>query len=342
LRARTWERWDSTLYLDIAENGYTLTPCPDRPSQWCGNAGWFPLYPWVIGALHRLGLPLRGTAVALSWLFAGATLSLLWRTFLARTAAAAAGSGAAAVGALAYAAFAPGQIYGYAVFPLSMLAFFTVAHLWCLWRERFVLAGLAGAAAALSYPIGVLLAPVAAIWLLSDRSVPWWARVRRAAVASGLIAAGFALLLLVQWAQTGRWDAYFLVHEKYAHGFDNPLASVWNDVHYFFEGWGLILDQVPRIQTVFVAVVLVSVLVAMAMRRATWTRLHLLLVLWAVVTWAFPLTQANISPYRAHAALLPLAVLVRDLPRPLRYGFVAGAVALSVPMASLYLQGRLV
>jgi hypothetical protein len=48
LRAETWLRLDSHLYLEIARKGYTLFPCPPKsgcaPSQWCGNAAWFRLH----------------------------------------------------------------------------------------------------------------------------------------------------------------------------------------------------------------------------------------------------------------------------------------------------------
>src|SRR5947207_15730581 len=76
----TWARWDSTHYLTIAHGGYEFYRCPaDYPFPgWCGNAGWFPAYPWVAGGLHLLGLPLPGTAAVVSWLFAAGTLVLLW------------------------------------------------------------------------------------------------------------------------------------------------------------------------------------------------------------------------------------------------------------------------
>ncbi|MGH9224688.1 MAG: hypothetical protein ACRD2W_13130 [Acidimicrobiales bacterium] len=310
-------------------------PCADQPSNWCGNAGWFPLYPWTLGLLHRLGVPLGFSAAAVSWLFAGATLLLLWRTFLQR------GRSAAAIGALLYAAFAPGQVYGYASFPLSMLAFFTVLHLWALWRERFVVAGLAGAAAALSYPIGVLLVAISALWLLSDREVAWRVRLLRVATASGLTLAGCLLLLVVQRSETGHWDAYLLVHEKYDHGFRNPLSAFWRLIHPLVNGSVWWIENAPAAQTFLVALVLLAVVVTVATRRAARTRLHLLLVVWAVITWAFPLTQGNLSPARAHAALLPLALLVRELPPPLLYAIVVVATALSLPMTALYLQGKL-
>jgi hypothetical protein len=336
--ASTWERWDSALYEYIGAHGYVINRCTPElggASKWCGDAGWFPLFPWVFGALHKIGLPLRGTAAAVSWAFTGGTLLLLWRTFLDRRRT------AAAIGCLLYAAFAPGQVYGYAIFPLSMLAFFTVAHLWLLWRGRYVLAGLAGAAAALSYPIGVMLIPISALWLILDRAVGWRERLRRVAIASGLTLAGFLLLLVDQRSETGHWDAYFLVQNKYGHGFHDPFKTLWDGIHPLFQGSLWTIDNAPAAQTLFITVVLIAVLVHAVLRRATWTRLDLLLVIWAVITWAFPLTQANVSLYRSQAALLPLALLVRLLPRPILFLTAGTALWLSVPMAQLFLQSKL-
>src|SRR5262245_16949336 len=204
-----WSRWDSGLYEEIARRGYTLFPCRYDTREWCGNAGWFPGYPWLFGGLHRLGLPLRWTAVGLSWAFAAATVTLLWATFLERR------RDAAAVPALLFAAFAPGQIYLYSIFPLSMLAFATVGCLWALNVERYLLAGGAGAVAALAYPVGVLLAPVAALWALTQGSVPLRRRIRNLGLAVTPIVIGLAVLVTVQRVETNRWNAYFLVQDKY-------------------------------------------------------------------------------------------------------------------------------
>ena len=338
LDSTTWARWDSNLYEAIARDGYDLFPCREgiAPGTWCGDAGWFPAYSWVVAALHQFGLPIRGSAVAVSWLFAGATLALLWATFLGRRLT------AAAVIVLAYAAFAPGQIYSYAVFPLSMLTFFTVAHLWLLHRSRFVAAGVAGAVAVLSYPLGVLLVPVSAVWLLSARGAPLRERLRRTAWASGLTLAGFGVLLVDQRIETGRWNAYFLVQEKYDHQLQSPFTALRSALYQLRQGSPFELDNAPAFQTVLVTSVLFAVLLLLWVRRRSFARLDCLLVLWAIVTWAFPLSQTNVSISRSQAALLPLALLVGRLPRLVALAFVVAAVIIAVTMEKLFLQGSLV
>lgn len=336
---QTWRRSDSGAYLDIARDGYThlfrCDPSLYPPHSWCGTAGWFPGYSWLVAVVHLTGLPSPVAAVALSWLFLFGTFVVLWAGFLARS------SSVAAVGALVYAAFAPGQVYDYAVFPLSMLAFFTVAFLWLLHRDRPLAAGLAGAAAATAYPLGPWLAPVAALWLLSDRARPLRDRVRRTALAAGLTLAGVVAVFLTIWAQTGRWNAYFLVQAKYGHRLREPLAAVHDAEYTLVHGRLFTIDNAPATQTLFVAFVLACVLVEALLHRRGLQRLDVLLLLWAIVTWVVPHAEANLSLYRSQAALLPLALLLRRLPSGLVLVLATAAIAVSVPMEILFLRRHL-
>lgn len=333
----TWSRWDSGLYENIARDGYQLFRCEDEPERWCGDAAWFPAYPWLFGGLHQLGLPLRGSGVTVSWLFAAGTIVLLWATFLERR------TGAAAAAALFYAAFAPGQIYYYAVFPLSMLTFATLACLWLLYRERYLAAGIAGAGAALSYPVGVLLAPIATVWLLAQRSVPLGERLRRVAITSGPILAGIWILMLVQRIETGHWDAFFLIEDKYRylHGSQNPFLATFDIVRGGVQNLGDGITVVVALQTAFVTLVLALVLVHAFLRRRSLGRVDSLLLIWAVATWALPLTQA-FSVQRGQAALLPLAVLVARLPARVAWPLALTAAAIAVWLESYFLDGTLI
>ena len=331
----TWARWDSVHYETIARHGYDLEHCSGTytPADWCGNAGWFPAYPWLVGTLHRIGLPLRGTAVVVSWLFAAATLVLLWRTFLRR------GARVPALGALVYAAWAPGQIYHYAVFPLSMLAFFTVAHLWLVQRGHYAGAGLTGVVAVLTYPLGLVLVPVTTLWLLADRSVGVAERLRRIAWAGGVPLLGALALALDQKLETGHWDAYLLVQEKYGHHLQNPVAATRDALEPLVHGLPFDLTDAPALQTALVTAALAAVLVSAALGRRE--RGDGLLLSWAVLTWAVPLGQAAVSLPRSQAALLPLAILVRRLPRPVIAALVVVAIPIAVCMEKLFLEGKL-
>jgi hypothetical protein len=334
----TWARWDSTHYLGIAGNGYDFSRCPpDYPfGGWCGDAGWFPAYPWLVGVLHLAGLPLGGTAAVISWLFAGGTLVLLWNTFFARRVS------ATVLGALVYAAWAPGQIYNYAIFPLSMLAFFTVAHFWLLHRGRWVGAGLAGAVAALSYPLGVLLVPVSAAWLLLERSTGLRERLRRVAVASGLTLGGVVVLVVDQKIETGRWNAYLLVQDKYHHTFQNAVAATRDSLQPLVHGQPFELAKATAWQTLVVTLALLAVVVWAALNRRSLSRVDALILLWAIPTWLLPLSQAAVSIQRSQAALLPLAVLIRRLPRPMLFVLTVLAVPVALAMEKLFLEGKIV
>jgi hypothetical protein len=334
----TWSRWDSGLYLDIARHGYTLFRCaPPNGSEWCGNAGWFPAYPWLLRALTTTGVSLAPIALGLSWFFSVATLVLLRLTFLREQLS------LSIWACLAYAAFAPGQVFFYAVSPISMLTCFLVIHLWMLSRGRWVAAGVTGAVAALAHPVGVMVVPAAAIWLLSTtRGEPIRERWRRIALVSGLSLVGPAAMVADQAVEVGHANAYLLVQGKYGHGIHDPLGPVINALHLVARKPPFTVATAPAVQTLLVAFVLACVLVEVTLRRRTATRTDWLLAVWATVTWLLPHMGANVSFSRSEAALALLAVLARRLPLPLLAVFLALAIWLTVAMTQLFLRGALV
>ncbi len=332
---RTWTRWDSGFYLEIADGGYHLFRCPYRPGAWCGNSGWFPGYSWILAGLHWLSFPLAPAALALSWLaFLGALL-VLWRAFLVHQ------PWPAAAAALTYAAFTPGLSYDYGVFPLALLSLCTVAFFALLQRGHWLAAGAAAAAGALAYPVGVVAAPAAAVWLLADRSTPFSQRARRVAAVAGPTVAALVFFVFVQQVETGHWNAYLLTQAKYGHRLTSPAVTIGHALTRAAQT-PLGLAGVPALQTLLVTFVLICVGAAVAIRRGPNMRFDVLIIIWAVVVWLELYAETNLDAYRGVAGLLPLAVLLQRLPRLLAAAIAVAAILIAVPMATLYFRGVLI
>ena len=335
--AETWTRWDSQHYLSIAADGYELERCRFNQEAWCGNAGWFPAYPWLIGLLAASGLPLKATGVLVSWLFSLGIMWLLASTFLSRLPA------GAAVGGLVFAAFIPGAVYQRAVFPLAMLGFFLLLALWLLDRERWAWAGVAAAVAAGSYHLGVLLVPVAVFFALAHgKEAGASQRIRRAALAGGIASLGPVVVVAAMWIQTGAPNAFLLVQEKYGHGLNSPAEGLSDTLLPLREPGPFALESVPAIQALLVTLILAAVAIQTLRRRSDVAPAEWLLLVTALALWLVPLTQENAGLYRTAAALVPLAPLAARLPTPLLLMCCAGAIAVYTPVALLFFRGTIV
>jgi hypothetical protein len=337
--AGSWSGPDSAHYLSIAREGYTLFPCSaaDPPPGVCGNAGWMPLYPWLVRPLARAGMSLRWVAVLVSALFAAGTLVVLWTESLSSWPR-------AGLGALAAAAFFPGQVYQHGAYPLALFSLLALLCLLAARRERWLVAGLCGGAAALAYSTGWLLAPVLLAWGLASRR---GARGSGAALAAALTVAGFGVVLLVQWWQLGVWNAFFRVQGAYGHGPTNPAVTWWRAVRVLFVPPWQGIQEGPHLQTLVVALWVLTVVVAGARARKGVSDAEgdttLLLTLYTAAFWLFPLVLGTgVSLYRSEAALLPSVLLARHLPRPVLAGFVAAMALVAWPMAVLFFRLLLV
>jgi hypothetical protein len=331
---KTWMRGDSQFYLETAKGGYHLFRCPAgfAPGTWCGNSGWFPGYSWILAGLRWLTFPLAPAAVAVSWLaFLGALL-VLWRAFLVHQ------PWPEAAVALAYAAFAPGLAYEYGVFPLALLSLCTLAFFALLQRGHWLAAGATAAVGALAYPLGIVAAPVAAVWLLADRRARLSQRALRVAAVAGPSLAALAFFVFVQQIETRHWNAYLLTQAKYGHHLSSPAVTM---AHAFTAATHspLGLANVPAVQNVFITFVLACVAAAVAIRRGPGTRFDALIVIWAVVVWAELYAETEVDAYRGVAGLLPLAILLPRLPRWLAAAIAVAAILIAVPMVTLYFKG---
>jgi hypothetical protein len=329
----SWSGPDTAHYLSIAKSGYVLVPCsPADPLPGrCGNAGWMPAYPWAIRSLIAAGLSPRRAAVMVSAVFAFLGLALLWNGFLASW-------GRDGVLPLLIAAFFPGQVYQHGAFPLAQFTFFALLSLHLAGRGRWWGAGLAGAAAALTYPTGCLLAPV--LFTARLLSGPDERSRRQAAGAATLVLAGFAGILALQWWKVGVWNAFFVVQGGYGHRLGNPLPVFWGAVREAFTPPWQGVGEGPALQTLFVAGWVVVTLALAARRRE---RRDVLVVTYALAFWLFPLCMGGtVSLYRAEATLLPTTLLARGMPRPVACLALGGAVVVAWSMGVLYFRLLLV
>jgi hypothetical protein len=344
-----WTHWDGHLYLAIAAKGYTLQRVCHRatlpPHSYCGTAGWLPLFPGMISLLGRFGVPLPWGGLYIAEVFAAGTMFLVWLLIGPSWSP-------QSLLALSLAAVFPGQIYFFALFPVSLVAFLALGFLLLMSRRRYLLAGLAAAAAAWAYPIGLLLAPVAAAYTaIADhgRSVAQW--LRRALPTVGLASLGILALLLAYQHWVGAWDAFFLVQAKYGNGFHNPVAIFLVSLDGAGHARYAIQDPnpgykylPPKAQTVYVAGLVTSLIVS----AAAWWRKHLTRTDWAVlcytaIVWLLPLTQSvAVSRYRSEALLVPCVALVRRFPVPVQAALVAVAAWIAFAMAPLFFAGKLI
>jgi hypothetical protein len=336
-RPALWVRHDSLHYLEIAWHGYIFMSCAGHSAyygqgDWCGDAGWFPGYPYLIWLLMRLGLSGPAAGVIISSAFGLAALALLWNGFLGQR------RDLRPVLALGLAAFFFGAVYQRAVFPISMEIFFLLAVIWLAVRGRWLAAGLAGAAAAFTYTSGFLVVPAVAAWALLDRRArPLRSAVAGTAVIGGLTALGLAAVLVIQYLGTGVWGAFFKVQAKYHyHGLHLPTVKfLW--VVGELVRHPLSVGLASAAETLLVAVFCLALVAVAIARRRKLDSADRLILSYTLFFWLFPLSLgAGLNLYRSEALLLPSVVLARWLPAWAQALFLTLMVPLAYAMSLLF------
>jgi len=301
-RNATWVRWDSYRYITIARDGYAWVP-EDPPSS---NTGWFPGYPLLVRALSGgagLRLALAGRIVAVA--FTLALFALLWAELLS----------AVPLGrrllALFVAGFFPGWVYWHAVFPLSMAVFFTLASLALGARRSYLAAGICGALAAFTYPIGVVIVLPLALLVARDERLGGRERVRALLAGPVLAGLGLVAVLALMQATVGRWDAYLRFQAQFGHGLHNPFAVFAGRLLPALGG-PLSPEMLVAVQSALTALLLA--LAAVLVLRASSRPLDVALLatgaaLWLLVHAAGP----NLSVYRPAGGLVCLVPILARL-----------------------------
>jgi hypothetical protein len=238
------------------------------------------------------------------------------------------------------AAFFPGFVYWHAVFPLSMVIFFSLASLALGARRLYLGAGLCGAAAAFTYPIGVVVVLPLLLLVARDerlRGAERWRALLAGPVATGL---GLVAVAAVMQATAGRWDAYLRFQAQFGHGLHDPFAVFAARVLPAFGG-SLSPEAVVGFQAALTALLLVAAAAIVFLGAPRPIDVALLVTgaaLWLLVHAAGP----NLSVYRPVGGLVCLVpILARLGVRPLAPLLLA-LVALGYAMSRLFFQNVLV
>ncbi len=209
-----WERYDALWFLRIASAGYV---------DGDGSAAFFPLYPLLIRGLSPVlgGHPLAA-ALLISHLAAYGSMVMLYLLTASEL-----GDEGVARRAVVYLAVFPTSFFLVAPYSESVFLLLVLVCLWAARRRRWAVAGVAGALAAATRNLGVLL-----VLPLAVEAVHQYRERRRGrGLATSLLwsaapVAGLGAYLLFWQAFSG--DALAPVHQQanWQRTFSFPLATV--------------------------------------------------------------------------------------------------------------------
>ena len=235
IRPDIWLQWDQSHYIEIARYGYEAFPCKPmsgfNEGDWCGNASWFPLFPFLIFLLNNLSANSQSAAViglVLSNLFFMLTTFCLMP--LLSKDISCVSSPINNLFRISFFLLFPASIFFHANYPLSVAVFFFGLSFHFAFNNQPVKTIPFSLLACLSYPpIIALTVPIAFLGLTN---VLFSAKHSLSAIKASLwTLASITPLLSYRLGQdiiakmSGVPNAFHLVGAKYGHGIHNPLYA---------------------------------------------------------------------------------------------------------------------
>ncbi|HYM52036.1 MAG TPA: mannosyltransferase family protein [Candidatus Dormibacteraeota bacterium] len=299
-----WNRWDTPHYLDVAVHGYMeydpgITPTYSKTGDLDLFIVFYPLYPWLTGALNWIVHEPLVSALTVTTVASLFVAPLLYRLVRLDE------GDAVALRAAWFLLIFPTAFFlhiGYteALFLALALGSFLAAR-----TERWWLAGMLGGLAALTRVNGLILIPA----LAAEAATQWFAqpsgerRLRPAWLAIGLVPVGFAVYLGVNLAVYH--DAFAFLRIQDVHWFKS-LAPPWDGIavalEWFERGDPDVALMYGAMELVFVGLGAVATLHAMLRFRPSWFA-------WMAGNWILFISTAFIvSVPRYSLTLFPLFV----------------------------------
>ncbi|MGH2529930.1 MAG: mannosyltransferase family protein [Actinomycetota bacterium] len=207
----SFERFDALWFLRIASSGYRTGD---------GSAAFFPLYPL---AIRTVSWVMGGHPFAASLLFSNAAIACGLCVVYALTASER--SIATARRTVVLVALFPTSFFFFAPYSESLFLLLSATTYWAARSRRWAAAGAAGALAALTRNIGIVLAPALVVEAFHQRAEG------RGSVLPGLgaaVAVGLGTLayLAYWWAKVGDWLAPVDQQANWQRTFSWPWATL--------------------------------------------------------------------------------------------------------------------
>jgi hypothetical protein len=214
-----WNRWDALHFQRIVEAGYLAS---DKLKAW-----FYPLYPWCVRWISYL----TGNSLVAAFVVSG--IALLFAAVLLRRLIALDFSEDVARRAVWFFLIFPTAYYLHIGFTESLFLAFVLGSIFAARRERWWVAGVLGALSWMTRANGLVLLPTLAMeaghqWFVQKR----W---RRQWLWIGIVPAGFAVYLLLNWRVSGDPFAFLKMRKELFHmSFSwpwNGIADAFRNLH---------------------------------------------------------------------------------------------------------------
>lgn len=332
-----WRKWDSGLYFDIVKNGHHITPCVEDPSKVCGNAGWAPLYSFIIRFLQFVfNLEIKMAAYLVTNLFYLLYLLVVSKMIVKSI-------DLKTMLLLLIAVIMPGYIYAHAYFPMSLCLLSFVLILKGILENKIYLVILFSSILVWSYSSGFFIIPIlflyyGSIWV-QERNTKNFYQIVKGVLPSFL---SFLGLLFYDKMATGKWNAMFLTQEKYGHSLQSPIKLL--GIHF-----NQMINRTNKIevwidfQNVLMFCVAVLFVAFLSFSKKQSLSIRILLISVIVFFWLLPYSLGqHISLYRGIIMLSPLVIFLQNYSWKILVPLAVCFLIFAFPMAKMFLLSILV
>lgn len=226
LDEKAYAQYDAGHYLYIAESGYECFKCFEKfggnwnKNEWCGNAGWFPGYPFSIKLVNYFINDFKKSAFLINHLFVIGIIFLISRLldfnhlkskFLL----------------ILLAVLCPGFIYYYALFPMAGTLFFILLSMYGYLLQNRVMMLIGLFFSSIFYPTGsfLILPMILTTFIYNKFSL----KITYQETWPIIITVVFGLVstFSIMYFYTNHFDAYFLVSAKYNNHLHLPFNPLY-------------------------------------------------------------------------------------------------------------------